>query len=469
MKKISIVVAIILIFLIYIEVSAPVDRTEGPKKQPDTAKSITINFVGDILAARTIESTMRKNGYDYPFQKIHEELADADITFANLETPLIGNQETGKTTPGGLTVFRGDVDFAKALKDAGIDIVSIANNHMKDQGEDGVVSTINALEAVKVAHAGAGIDLNQARKLAIIEKNGIKVGFLAYNDTDVVPPSTYANNSPQSGTNTMDQNRLVEDIGNARAQVDILVVSMHSGTEYITSKPNSRQTAFAHAAIDAGSDMVIGHHPHVLQPMEIYKNKYIFYSLGNFVFDQPWPDTKESVILKMGITLHDGTQPTITPTITPLVLQNFQPQKTNDAEVQKRILHRFTPNPKLLTLGSKTIFVEMATKGPARELGLSGRAALPKETGLLFVFDGQNFQGIWMKDMLFPIDIFWFDASFNLVDKRLSVKPDTYPDVFYPKLKATYVLETPVGLFDPMSLTQGLTGELTLLNSYDKR
>lgn len=467
MKKLSIALICILILLAYITASAPVEVPKAIENAIQPKKVITLNFVGDILAARTIETTMRKAGYDYPFEKIQPELSDADITFANLETPLIGSVGTGKTTPGGNTVFRGDIAFAEAIKRSGIDVVSIANNHMKDQGEAGILETVHSLNAAGIIHSGAGKNLTEARALKTMLKNGIKVGFLSYNDTDVVPPSTYASNL-QSGTNTMDETRLIEDVKNAKPNVDVLIVSMHSGTEYITEKPNSRQTAFAHAAIDAGADLVIGHHPHVLQPMEIYKDKFIFYSLGNFVFDQPWPDTKESAILKMTITLDDAGLK-FKPSILPLIIQNFQPQKTTDTGKQEQILKRFAPSPALLTLGSKTIFAELATTSAARELGLSGRKSLPKETGLLFVFEGQNYHGFWMKDMKFPIDIFWFDDSFKLVDKRLSVDPSTYPNVFYPKLKATYVLETNPGLLDPMSLTRDLTGELTLLQSYDKR
>lgn len=468
MKKLSIVAICVLFLLLYIKVAAPSEVSKAIEKATFQSKTISINFVGDILAARTIETTMRKAGYDYPFVKIQGELADADITFANLETPLIGTATTGKTTPGGNTVFRGDIAFAEAIKRAGIDVVSIANNHMKDQGEAGVLETVKALDAAGVVHSGAGKNLSDARALKILEKNGIKVGFLSYNDTDVVPPSSYASDL-QSGTNTMDATRLKEDIIQARPQVDVLIVSMHSGTEYVTAKPNIRQTIFAHTAIDSGADLVIGHHPHVLQPMEIYKGKYIFYSLGNFVFDQIDPPTKESVILKMGITMTEDKKLVFSPTILPLILQNFQPQKSSDIQKQQQILKRFTPAPAVLNLGSKIIFAELATSSASRELGLSGRQSLPKETGLLFVFEVENFHGFWMKDMKFPIDIFWFDKSFKLIDKRLSVDPSTYPNVFYPKLKAMYVLETNVGVLDPVSLTKDLTGELTLLQSYDKR
>ncbi|MES2623142.1 MAG: CapA family protein [Patescibacteria group bacterium] len=479
MKKLVILLIFCLISLIiYAEVKAPTNTSIIPSIPTfSPTKTISLNFVGDILAARTIETTMRRAGYDYPFAKIQSELANADITFANLETPLIGNAATGKTTPGGLTQFRGDVDFAAALKRAGIDIVSIANNHMKDQGEAGIRSTINALDQVELAHVGAGMNLEEARGLKIMEivteiGKPIKVGYIAYNDADVVPSTSHATDK-QSGTNIMNTPRLREDVAAARPQVDVLIISMHSGVEYVTAHANTKQTDFAHAAIEAGADMVIGHHPHVLQPMEIYKGKYIFYSLGNFVFDQPWPDTKESALIHMRIDLKEVNGKwnisAISPHILPLIIQNFQPQKTTNEAKMKQILTRFSKVPQVLSLGSQSVFVELATSTEAQAQGLSDRKSLPQNTGLLFVFDTPNRTGFWMKDMLFPIDIFWFDSQFKLVDKRLSVDPSTYPNVFYPNSDAMYVLETAVGVLDTMSLTKDLTGELTLLESYDKR
>lgn len=433
-------------------------------------KTITLNFVGDILAARAVELAMRKYGYDYPFIHVTDILSDADITFANLETPLIGTATSGKTTIGGTTVFRGDIAFADAIKKAGIDIVSLANNHMKDQGETGIVSTLQALDTSGVYHVGAGKNIDEARRLRIIEKQGVRVGYLAYNDADVVP-HTYHATDIQSGTNIMDISRASEDIAKARSQVDVLIVSMHSGTEYVTDHPNTKQTTFARSAIDAGADMVIGHHPHVLQPIEVYKGKYILYSLGNFVFDQPWPDTKESALLHMQISLSSVDMDAkkgwkvdkYSPQITPLTIQNFQPKKVETYVEKKRILERFTKAQGVLSFAGKNIFVEIASTTESRTKGLSHRKNMPKETGLLFVFDSMYRPGIWMKDMKFPIDIYWFDNDFNLVDARYSVTPETYPNVFYPKTDAMYVLETQAGLIDTMSLTENLTAQLTYI------
>lgn len=430
---------------------------------------ITLSFVGDILPARAIELSMRKNGYGYPFEKIKDELARADITFANLESPLIGTKINGKTTPGGTTVFRGDIEFAQALKNAGIDIVSLANNHMKDQGQKGIESTLSILDSVGLKHSGAGLNNTQAEALSVIEvqkgSEMVKVGYISFNDSDVVPESYHATEK-QSGTNIMDVEKVKRLVSEYRPQVDILIVSMHSGTEY-TKKINERQRAFARTAIDAGADMVIGHHPHVLQPIELYNGKYIYYSLGNFIFDQPWPDTRQSALLSVDVFLEKNKENSwqlvgTRPQITPLQIYQFQPQKLNPETPEYRaVLDRFDFPYKLLKLGGHVVQVKLATTTSDRERGLSGTAKLAKGQAMLFVFDEVDRHGIWMKEMNYPIDIYWFDQDFMLVDKAISVDPATYPDVFYPRQGARYVLETNVGELDGLSLTEGLTGELT--------
>lgn len=460
-----------------------VSAENTPKKE--YFEMFSLNFVGDILAARAIELTMRKQGYDYPFLKIKDLLADADMTFANLETPLIGDKTTGRTTPGGTTVFRGDTAFAQTLKDVGIDIISLANNHMKDQGAKGITSTLTTLSTVGILHAGAGQNLAEARKMAVFsipskinnQSTPVRVGLLAYNDADVVPSSYHATET-QSGSNIMDIERLKADVVANRNEADVLLVSMHSGTEYV-DYANKRQIAFAHAAIDAGADMVIGHHPHVLQPIEVYKGKYIFYSLGNFIFDQPWPDTKQSVLVKMNIGLkyENGAwklQET-RPFIIPLTIAQFQPQpieNTTSTEYES-VMKRFKLSYDFLTFSDKdqqkTILVKQAKTLEERENGLSGTSELPVGQGLLFTFPVPDRYGFWMKDMNYPIDMFWFDSQFKLVNKELSVSPDTYPNVFYPPVPATYVLETRAGELGGMSLTSDLTGVLTDVKDYDKK
>ncbi len=455
-----------------------ISTSKNDQKDSMAQTLVSLRFAGDILPARAVELTMRKNGYMYPFEKIRQELADADITFANLESPLIGTKTTGRTTPGGTTVFRGDVDFATTLKEVGIDVVSLANNHMKDQGQKGIESTLTTLDQIGLKHAGAGLNSAQAEQLAVIEvdkgmEGVIKVGFLAFNDADVVPESYHATEK-QSGTNIMDVDKLKRLVAENRPKVDVLIVSMHSGTEY-AKRPNSKQITFAQTAIDAGADIVMGHHPHVLQPIQQYKGKYIFYSLGNFVFDQPWPDTKQSLIAQIDVFLKKDSSGKWSiqgqkPTVIPLAIYQFQPQKlVSGTPEYQAVLNRLDFPYKIFKIGGQVLQVGIASSSESREKGLSGTSILPKGQGLLFTFDRPDRYGIWMKDMKYPIDIYWFDKDFRLIDQALSVKPETYPNVFYPKADAYYVLETNVQELIDMSLTKDLTGELTDIVSYDKK
>ncbi|PIZ58538.1 capsular biosynthesis protein [bacterium (Candidatus Torokbacteria) CG_4_10_14_0_2_um_filter_35_8] len=263
-----------------------------PGKEEET---VTIVAVGDIMLSRTVDTKMRaKKNYRYPYLKTYEITQDADITFGNLETSIT----PGKPVSSGQMMFRADPESATALFWAGFDIVSLANNHTPNYGQKGLLDTFKYLDKNNIEYVGAGKNLAEARSYKTIEKKGIKISFLAYNDSDVVPAS-YQATSSSAGTAFMSTNYLKEDVKKARQNSDIVIVSMHSGTEYVT-KPNSRQVKFAHAAIDYGADMVIGHHPHIVQVSEVYKNKYIVYSLGNFIFDQMWSEeTRLGAITKI--------------------------------------------------------------------------------------------------------------------------------------------------------------------------
>ncbi|MDO8572074.1 MAG: CapA family protein, partial [bacterium] len=219
-----------------------------------------------------------------------------DIVFGNLEAPIT----KGREVKVGEMSFRVNPGTEIALKDAGFTIVSLANNHSKNFGEKGLIDTFSYLKNSGIAYVGAGHE-KEAYAPVYLEKKGIRFAFLAYNDHDVVP-SSYRASGKRIGTAFMDVKRMVVGVQEAKKNADIVVVSMHSGTEYVV-KPNKSQVSFARAAVDAGADLVIGHHPHVVQSMEIYKGKYIFYSLGNFVFDQMWSqDTREGLVVKFNFT-----------------------------------------------------------------------------------------------------------------------------------------------------------------------
>lgn len=272
----------------------PARNIEYVKPEPQEA---TLVAVGDMMLSRTVAKRMRQYGAGYPFASTTVFLRDADIAFGNLETSITPGPEV---QPFEMS-FRADPEAALALKSAGFDVLSLANNHTPNFGREGLADTLRYLNKQGIAHVGAGIDGVEAAKPAFITVKEITFAFLAYNDHDVVPAS-YEAGLDHAGTALMDIEAMTNAVYAAQQYADIVIVSMHSGNEYEPA-PNDSQTAFAHAAIDAGAEMIIGHHPHVVQTAEVYRGKYIFYSIGNFIFDQMWSqETREGLVLKATFT-----------------------------------------------------------------------------------------------------------------------------------------------------------------------
>lgn len=240
---------------------------------------LTIAAVGDLMLGGSAESYLETLGYDYPFIPTRHLLAAADITIGNLETAL--------TRRGEMLIekkyrFRNPGDkVAPALKSAGFDIVSLANNHTLDYGYEGLRDSFSALEQAGIAHHGAGLNLTEARRPALFTlENGLKVGFLAYSNTY---PEEFWATASRPGTAFGHEQHVRADVSKLKKAVDTVVVSFHWGREGETDL-QPYQIALAHAAIDSGADLVLGHHPHIVQAVEEYRGGLILYSLGNFVF-----------------------------------------------------------------------------------------------------------------------------------------------------------------------------------------
>lgn len=255
---------------------------------------ITFSFLGDIMLDRGVRSSINKNfngDYSVLFNKL-EFLNDSDIVFANLEGPA---SDLGKDIKN-LYSFRMDPSIIPALKGGGISIVSVANNHAGDWGKEAFIDTLSRLKENEINYTGGGMNIGEAESPTIIEKYETKIGFLGFSD---VGPEFMKAGENISGILLANNPRYSEIIKNASSKVDFLVVSIHFGDEYKTIH-NKRQEELAHRAIDAGAKIVIGHHPHVTQDVEIYKNGYIVYSLGNFIFDQKFSqNTMEGMLLQL--------------------------------------------------------------------------------------------------------------------------------------------------------------------------
>jgi poly-gamma-glutamate synthesis protein (capsule biosynthesis protein) len=272
-------------------------------KKPDSGLSkddkgaLTMYFVGDIMLDRGVEASAKKYlGGDFSrFFASTTFLSSGDILFGNLEGPV---SDKGKDI-GNLYSFRmSPPDVIPVLKNAGFDVVSFANNHVGDWGMPAFLDTMARLKGAGIAFAGAGVSKAQAEQPVIIEQKGMKVGFLAFSD---VGPKWIAATKSLPGILLASDPRLKEIVAHAAKQVDLLVVSFHFGDEYKT-EANARQKKLAHEAIDAGARLVIGHHPHVVEGMEEYKNSVIAYSLGNFIFDQYFSkETMRGLALKVKV------------------------------------------------------------------------------------------------------------------------------------------------------------------------
>jgi poly-gamma-glutamate capsule biosynthesis protein CapA/YwtB (metallophosphatase superfamily) len=239
----------------------------------------TIFAVGDIMLSGSAGPLYFEKGYDYPFQdkELARLIASSDIAFGNLEYPIT---RKGIRYRDKKYVFRGPPESLGAIRKAGFNLLSLANNHIMDYGEKGLADTILQCRKQKFAFAGAGENLPLASSYAVLEKNGVKYGLLAYSFTF---PDAYWATADKPGTAHPEWAQLESDIMAARQDVDILIVSCHWGEE-LKSDPKKYQVDFAHHAVRSGADLVLGHHPHVPQAIEVYRGKPVFYSLGNYAF-----------------------------------------------------------------------------------------------------------------------------------------------------------------------------------------
>ena len=246
---------------------------------------------GDLNLAHWITPIIDKNGKEYPFKYIKDYLFSADIVFSNLEAPFCNK---GEPYPKNF-VFKVPERHVNVLKAGNINMVSLANNHILDYGMSCLESTVQLLRKEKVYFAGAGTNFGNAHKPAIFEINNIKFAFFAYSMT--LPKYFFATDST-GGTAYPKRKILKDSISYYNNKVDYIIVSFHWGQE-LTELPKEYQQNYAHLAIDYGADLILGHHPHVLQGIEIYKNKLILYSLANFVFASYSNKASESILLDL--------------------------------------------------------------------------------------------------------------------------------------------------------------------------
>ncbi len=279
----------------------------------DPKRLRAIVATGDVIPARSTDGIIRarKDDFTYPVSATKQLLAAGDITVVNLEAPLVSNcppHDSGFK-------FCGRPGFVQALQTAGVDVVTLENNHIENYGTQGITETVKNLEKAR-------IQWTAGEAPAIVDVRGVKIGFLAFNGVG----------------KRFDRPAMQARIKGLRPQVDIVIASMHWGKEYVALPTADRSLApdnpveIGRLAVDAGADLVIGNHPHWVQGVELYKGKAIAYAHGNFIFDQMWSEeTRKGVI---GVyTFYDRTLVQIK--FIPIMIQNYAqpvPLQGNAAE-----------------------------------------------------------------------------------------------------------------------------------------
>ncbi|MBU0927646.1 MAG: CapA family protein [Spirochaetes bacterium] len=313
-------------------IATAVPDGDSPRETPDEAKAsertFTVLACGDILLARTPGKRAAERGYRYLFEGVRDLVSEADIAFANLETPAsyLGMPYPGK--PENVT-FRADPATLFGAAWAGFDVLSLANNHSTDYGPRALGETLDFIDLLGMSRCGAGADIDEARRPAVVTRDGARFAFLAYAEPiwSVVearksfdrtrtaraeerlhgplppPPPPSAPDAPRAraaGVAPAVPADMLADIARVRRELspDYLFVSVHWGDEH-QHLPNSFQRSLGRAAIDAGATAVLGHHPHVLQSIERYNDGLIIYSLGNFIFDMAADHTYETAAIRL--------------------------------------------------------------------------------------------------------------------------------------------------------------------------
>ncbi|NKE04338.1 MULTISPECIES: CapA family protein [Mesobacillus] len=279
-------------------------------------ETVKIGAIGDILIHDTVyEDAFLSPGYDFKpmLSHVREYLLQPDLLLANQET-LLGGEEIGLSS---YPMFNSPVEVGEALIDAGVDIVSNANNHSLDRSEKGVLASLSNMEASGLPYVGSFKDDADKQELRILNKNGVSVSYLSYTyGTNGIPVPIGKDHL----VNLIDREAMKAEIHRARTESDIVVMSIHWGNEY-QRFPTIDQKELAQFLVDEGVDIIFGHHPHVLQPMEWLtaadgRKAFVVYSLGNFLSGQMW-DYKDIG----GLATIEVTK-TITPEGDKIVLQN---------------------------------------------------------------------------------------------------------------------------------------------------
>jgi poly-gamma-glutamate synthesis protein (capsule biosynthesis protein) len=268
---------------------------------------VVLLFAGDLTLDRHIEQVAGED----PESLFHEwNAGPSDLFMVNLEHPITTSDFK---VPKEFN-FKMHPKYLRALQRAGITVVNAANNHIADFGLAGLEDTMRFLDSVGIRYVGIGRNLQEARRGVIVHLKGWRVGLLGYHGY-----GRFSATAMRAGIAPRVEQYIVEDVRRLRPHVDYLVVNFHWGKE-LALHPDHEQIQLAHRVVDAGADLIVGHHPHVLQGMESYRGATIAYSLGNFVFGGNARHTYETAVLKVVLST---APPKIS--LVPVVVNKWRP------------------------------------------------------------------------------------------------------------------------------------------------
>lgn len=315
---------------------ASVAAQESPStNHPGLTGVVRLMAVGDVVLGQTIGRRIIKNGPDTPWRKVSIYLNQADLLTINLECPI---SSRGTPWGGKKYTLRAPPGAASALVAAGVDVVNLANNHTLDYGVDAFGDTLARLDSLGVEHMGGGLNEAAAHAPVIVERNGLRIGFLGY-ALYFAPgtKSSWAATGGNAGVAWATPARVAQEVAALKAQVDVVVVNFHGGRTN-GAKPTNQVRQLTRAAVGAGAALVVGHHPHVLQGYTRQGNSLVAYSMGNFVFDYMTGRQLDTAILDVTLSAAGVTSFSWIP----IVIQNGFPRPAAGAEID-RILAQIRP------------------------------------------------------------------------------------------------------------------------------
>lgn len=308
-------------------------------KVEDKDNEFTASFVGDMMFGRHVNDVIEERGTEYLFEKVQPIFNQSDYVSGNFENPvLLQKEENYEKLDKHIHLFARK-ESVQAVKDANFSVINLANNHMMDYGANALEETIDTFDKADLPHVGAGANVEEATDIEYSNINGIRVATVGFTDALV---QGFSAHDFTAGVARATPENIVPTLQIANENADLVIANVHWGIEY-NKNPSKRQEDMAHAISDAGADVIVGHHPHVLSDIELYNNAnneetVIFYSLGNFIFDQGWTRTKDSAVAQYHIN-KDGKKSV---EIIPLRIKESQPYVTKNPYYRSKIFKQLT-------------------------------------------------------------------------------------------------------------------------------